>query len=392
MRCKKYILKKLSLVVVGVAAGLFIAELVVRVAGLAPDLIRIRAGEEQSAFMLSDNIILGYELRPGAQLDDIKRPVHSRVNQHGQWDIPREIIKPSGTKRVIVLGDSVVVSSDVLDLNNTMTRQLEMMLADQAQPVEVLNFGVTGYCTLAEVELLRVKGLKFKPDLVIVVFVANDYDNFNNDIGQISFVRPYWVEQMFVRTALFRLACLKLNLFGFSTQYELRTASEGLVALGEKPLQKYTTSNPEAAITKHVQSIGDNNVVTGLAQLRQLANTHGFDVLIAAWPGLLKQGVCDIDFQVRPPNTREIFLRARLATEDPSGRAPLKIEQLSKHFGFQCALLSSPFVADYKRRGKEQTAAKTYTNGDSMHPNELGCRVAAQGLFDLIKKQTKLLK
>ena len=45
--------------------------------------------------------------------------------------------------------------------------------------VQVLNVAVIGYCTRAEVELLKVKGLQYDPDEVILVFVENDFDNFN---------------------------------------------------------------------------------------------------------------------------------------------------------------------------------------------------------------------
>ena len=54
-----------------------------------------------------------------------------------------------------------------------MSRQLEMRYGDGQ--TEVLNFGVSGYCTLAEVELLEVKGIQFQPDLVVLVFVEKRF-------------------------------------------------------------------------------------------------------------------------------------------------------------------------------------------------------------------------
>ena len=78
-----------------------------------------------------------------------------------------------------MLGDSVVEGVGLRDLDDTVSRQLEKLYPDGR--TEVLNFGVSAYCTLAEVELLEVKGLAFDPDVVILVFVENDYLNFNRE-------------------------------------------------------------------------------------------------------------------------------------------------------------------------------------------------------------------
>ena len=45
--------------------------------------------------------------------------------------------------------------------------------------LQELNFGVSAYCTRAKVELLRVKGLAFDPDVVVLFVSANDFRNFN---------------------------------------------------------------------------------------------------------------------------------------------------------------------------------------------------------------------
>jgi hypothetical protein len=50
---------------------------------------------------------------------------------------------------------------------------------------EVLNFGVSGYGTFEEKELLKEKGLKYKPDMVILEFVSDDmlsWTDFNKKI------------------------------------------------------------------------------------------------------------------------------------------------------------------------------------------------------------------
>ena len=54
----------------------------------------------------------------------------------------------------------------------------------------MLNFGVSGYCTRAEIELLETKGLAFDPDVVVVVFVENDFDNFNTQLTDLAVRAP----------------------------------------------------------------------------------------------------------------------------------------------------------------------------------------------------------
>ena len=58
---------------------------------------------------------------------------------------------------------------------------MERIYVDEGEDVQVLNVATIGYCTRSEVELLRVKGLPFQPDRVVLVFVENDFDNFNRE-------------------------------------------------------------------------------------------------------------------------------------------------------------------------------------------------------------------
>ena len=83
----------------------------------------------------------------------------------------------TGSDEFILLGDSVVEGDGIRirQVDDLISRQLEMLYGDGTQ---VLNFAVSAYSTLAEVELLRVKGLQFNPDTVVLIFVENDFDNF----------------------------------------------------------------------------------------------------------------------------------------------------------------------------------------------------------------------
>jgi len=85
--------------------------------------------------------------------------------------------KPVGTKRILMLGDSMVFGLGVND-DQTIAASLEHMLNQQASDgmkFEVLNLGVAGY-TLDNSYLRMKRYLEFSPDLVIfVVLGVNDF-------------------------------------------------------------------------------------------------------------------------------------------------------------------------------------------------------------------------
>jgi lysophospholipase L1-like esterase len=345
---------KMLLVVCSALVSLTICEILVRVFAMVPELHRIRIGAENSAFKLSDNPVLGYELRENAEYTDGEFSERSRTNSHGQWDVERTFEKQSGTTRIIVLGDSVVLGGDVYDFHDNMTLQLEKRLS--GRKVEVLNFGVTGYSTRAEIELLETKGLRYDPDLVLLLFVQNDYMNFNNDITRAHFKRPEIVNFLFTHMSLFRLASLNLNLFGFRDQQDI--------------------------VGKHVRSIGSDNVANGISHLNQLAVEHEFQVMILLWPDFTDDGIFDVE-------THPIHKEASMD-------GTLFIERLAQEYGIPTVRLSEYFRRDFDmvmERSKDSTLTpKARYTVDGMHANLSGCHVAAEAMEHVLETRTVILK
>jgi hypothetical protein len=93
-------------------------------------------------------------------------------------EIPYE--KTPGVFRVVVLGDSFVEGYTV-DWEHTITEVLKNKLNATFTPrtFEVINAGVAGYSTDQEYLLMREIGVKYQPDLTIVMFCYNDI-YFNN--------------------------------------------------------------------------------------------------------------------------------------------------------------------------------------------------------------------
>jgi lysophospholipase L1-like esterase len=356
---KSRLLKCLLLTLPGLLLAVGLAEILVRFLGLAPAIHAIRANSPQSAYKLSQNPILVYELkanyRDGSPDYFDRLP---RTNSHGQRDRERQWAKPQGVDRIIVLGDSVTVGDGIRDLKDAIPGQLEQMLADTN--MEVLNFGVAGYCTASEVELLRTKGLKYDPDLVMVIFVENDYQHAKIyvkvdevDHGKPA-KRPAAIEQLFVYSHLFRYTSLVSNFYGYRDQFEPSRLQE------IRELEGF-----------------DNNVEDGLAALKRLADAHGFNTMIAIWPTFTDSEIVD----------RPVF---RDAPEK------IVVEQIALQTGIPTFRLSQYFETHYRTmrsqlRGRCPTPRDLYTLGDGMHPNATGAKVAADALAAILASHQDLV-
>ena len=116
--------------------ALAVAEIVVRVASLAPDVKPIDIAAEHSVYKRSSNPILGIELKANYRDDDpdLHRS-YPHTNSHGQRDIERSIDKPHGVRRIILLGDSVVEGDGIRirQVDDLISRQLEMLYGDGTQ-------------------------------------------------------------------------------------------------------------------------------------------------------------------------------------------------------------------------------------------------------------------
>jgi tetratricopeptide (TPR) repeat protein len=330
---------KFALLIGSVIVALLLGEAVVRLAGLAPEVIPIWTSSERTVYQRSTNPILSFELKADYRDDspDFRRS-YERTNSHGLRDVEREIDKPHGTRRVILLGDSVVEGHGVPE-DDTIARQLEALYPDGK--TQVLNMGVTGYCTLAEVELLEVKGLAFEPDVVVLFFVENDFLNFNREAFPLGAPRdrPALVKHLFVRSHLFRSVAIRTNLYGFGSEAD--------------------------PVTWNQQAIGESNVVEGLTRLSALARRHGFSPLIVIWPRFGDHGI------------EEVHPMA-------DGSGDLVIERLARMHGMPTFRLSSGFAEDLAAAGPGANPRLRYTIGDGQHPSREGARVTAGAIQSML--------
>jgi len=119
---------------------------------------------------------LPYEQLPFAHIPNrsgVFYGVRIETNAQGFRDREYAREKPAGTKRVAVLGDSLVMGWGVA-LDDTIPKALEKKLNQNARSYEVMNLGVGNYNSTMEVEFFKRNALSFDPDIAVFVFFVND--------------------------------------------------------------------------------------------------------------------------------------------------------------------------------------------------------------------------
>jgi lysophospholipase L1-like esterase len=97
-----------------------------------------------------------------------------------------QVEKPPGVLRVIALGDSATEGFEVRQ-NHTYAAVLERYLVKNGVRAEVFNTGVSGFGTAEELIYLENEGIKYKPDVVVLGFFGNDFeDNVRSDLFRIA--------------------------------------------------------------------------------------------------------------------------------------------------------------------------------------------------------------
>jgi len=156
---------KLLLSITGVLLGFTIAEVGIRLLGIAPPEVR------------SYDPVRGWQLKPGAiGLQRSEGHALVTINAGGFRGPETSLAKPPGTLRVAVLGDSFVEAMHV-PYDQTFCAVVERELARcplGGHRVQVLNFGVSGYGSGQELLTLQQQALRYAPDVVLLAFFAGN--------------------------------------------------------------------------------------------------------------------------------------------------------------------------------------------------------------------------
>jgi len=129
-------------------------------------LTRLFKKESPPRVVASENQRLVYELNKS----------YTEINSFGMRDEEFDIDSIRNLYKIAVIGDSHAYSISVKNIAETFPSQLEKFLNQNIgqRIVKVLNFGVPGYNTNQELEVLKTKALMFEPRMVVLQYFLND--------------------------------------------------------------------------------------------------------------------------------------------------------------------------------------------------------------------------
>ena len=140
----------------------------------------VRLLTRSSPSLLVADPVVGKRFRPGfasrVYVPECDCEVELRFNRDGLRGPDRPHRKPPGTKRIALVGDSMVAAVASAE-ERTLARRLEQMLAGSRPDAiwEVMNAGVSSSSTGSELALYREVLKHYSPDVVVLVFwVGND--------------------------------------------------------------------------------------------------------------------------------------------------------------------------------------------------------------------------
>jgi lysophospholipase L1-like esterase len=329
-------LKKLILSLASLLVALLAAELLIRVAGAAPEVSVIRKGR----FQLSRNPKIGYEPVPDLRYEgeDLSFfDYQGASNSEGFRDVEHAVAKPSGVYRVVVLGDSIAAGLRVERYEDTFPAILEKLLRERGLKAEVINLAVSGYNTQQEVELFKEKGLRYRPDLVLVAYSLTDRERVDGDIlktlleaerqkgGGAHRANP-WL----IRSALYRF-------FRYRVLAPRQAASAG-----------------DAEIQKAQDQVSGDTVAEYFGELARLSRENGFEVVVAVFPRIVRT-----------------FSYYRFGDQHEY------VRELSAQNGFRHLDLLEPFA-------RCRNASSEPIGMDNYHPSAYGHRCAAEAMAGVI--------
>lgn len=276
--------QKALAVLFGTLAALAAGELLLRVAGAAPEVAPVRRGRIQ----LSANPRLVFEPVPGLRHEGDPGgffEYRGQSNSLGYRDREHSVDKPPGTYRIVVLGDSIAAGYRIERTEDAFPALLEAILRAQGLPVEVLSFGVTGYNTAQEVETLRARALRFAPDLVLLAYCHNDrrppdpriVQGLREAQGDRRVVPLSAMDRRLAWSALYRV--LRFQVLDSAAPEDTGTAGEQAVARSLDELGRISREEGfEAllAVFPYLPKLYDREHARQHARLAEIARRNGF--------------------------------------------------------------------------------------------------------------------
>jgi len=340
---------KLSVCIFSCFIGLLLCEGIVRYLKIAPAIFDYKIFEPM---VFVENPRICYKMKPYGECEG------GMLNSEGFKDKNRPLYKDNDTIRIIMLGDSITKGSGI-NLGATFSDLLEknlnlkLKVAGSNLKYEVMNFGVGGYNIVSEVEVLKVYGLKYKPDIVILNYFWNDNEEYSYNYwwfmenSDLSASEKNLIYQYYLKSNKFRLRRL---LFA-SHLFRLGWVYANQLSHGQDIVNKVR--------------MGDTykeDIVSGkLSELKELGQRNNFITIVCLHP------VLDYDRREPHPNYS-------------------RTKNVSKRLGFMCIDL-----IDYYKSKSPDPKIFLEDAEDRIHPNEAGHLLIANSILYELEK-SRLVK
>jgi len=267
---------------------------------------------------VSDNPLIGHVHKPGFQ--GTLMGVDVRINADGLRDQESEIAKGDAV-RLVFLGDSLTFGWGV-EQDSVFSTLIEENYRSRGKPLEILNFGTGNYNTVQEVNLFLDKGLKYKPDGVILFYFIND------------------AEPLTPPSKWAFLAHSRFLTFAWATIRQL-------VGPGASYKDYYASLYQE-------ESIGWRNSKDALLKLKEICDAKGISLNVVILPEL------------------------HVLTENP-------LQAQQKLVGDFLSNNGIPFRDFFELFSGESDARRFWVAPDDAHPNALAHQKIAEGLSSLVE-------
>jgi hypothetical protein len=205
--------------------------------------------------------------------------------------------KPPGTLRIVSLGDSHTLGYEVRQ-ELTFSAVLERNLAHRGIHAEVLNTGVSGFGTAEELVFLENEGIKYHPDVVVLAFFGNDYeDNLKSGLfgvdpsGELTVLKYEHTPGVAIQDALYRVPFTKWlgeNSYFYSalfngvwTYFKDRLAARAAAQAGGRP----AASTLDYAIpTQESDSYSKALAAALIVRMQRFCREHGIRLILVDLP------------------------------------------------------------------------------------------------------------
>ena len=155
---------------------------------------RLFPPKDKTVWPLVQNPAVGTTFQPNARVvltNGLDFHVEEKSNEAGFLDRPLPpIAKAPGVCRVAFIGDSIVEAAQV-PIRQKVHVQLQKLLeaSRSGKPVETMAFGISGTGQLNQLAYLEAFVRPRKPDVIVLVFVSND---FANNSALLEAIRVGW--------------------------------------------------------------------------------------------------------------------------------------------------------------------------------------------------------